>query len=93
MKPDARIRFKPDEHLLTTRGLAAFDAEQPDMVLLDINLPDGSGIDALREIKQRDADAIVLEIYSNMGIAWFGPNPDPRLDSGRDKFDGVVQQV
>ena len=27
-------------------GLAAFDAEQPDMVLLDINLPDGSGIDA-----------------------------------------------
>lgn len=24
MKPDARIRFKPDEHLLTTRELAAF---------------------------------------------------------------------
>ncbi|MFL6214608.1 MAG: sigma-54-dependent transcriptional regulator [Blastocatellia bacterium] len=49
-------------------GLAAFDAEQPDMVLLDINLPDGSGIDALREIKHRDADAIVIMITADIII-------------------------
>jgi DNA-binding response OmpR family regulator len=33
-------------------------------VLLDINLPDGSGLDALREIKQRQADAIIIMITS-----------------------------
>src|SRR5947209_19893886 len=49
-------------------GLAAFDAEQPDMVLLDINLPDGSGIDALRKIKQRDTDAIVIMITADIVI-------------------------
>src|SRR6185369_7127737 len=47
-------------------GLAAFDAEQPDMVLLDINLPDGSGIDALREIKHRDTDAVVIMITADV---------------------------
>jgi two-component system, NtrC family, response regulator AtoC len=47
-------------------GLAAFDAEQPDIVLLDINLPDGSGIDALRLIKQRDADAVVIMITADV---------------------------
>src|SRR5881409_3603566 len=41
----------------------------------------------------RDADAVVLEIDPHMRIAWFGPNPDPRLDSRRDKFDGVVQEI
>jgi two-component system, NtrC family, response regulator AtoC len=49
-------------------GLAAFDAEQPDIVLLDINLPDGSGIDALREIKQRDSDAVVIMITADIII-------------------------
>jgi two-component system, NtrC family, response regulator AtoC len=49
-------------------GLAAFDAEQPDMVLLDINLPDGSGIDALREIKHRDTDAVVIMITADVII-------------------------
>ncbi|HJQ24248.1 MAG TPA: sigma-54 dependent transcriptional regulator [Blastocatellia bacterium] len=49
-------------------GLAAFDAEQPDIVLLDINLPDGSGIDALRQIKQRDTDAVVIMITADVII-------------------------
>src|SRR5690242_3839973 len=49
-------------------GLAAFDAELPNMVLLDINLPDGSGLDALRQIKQRDADAIVVMITADVLI-------------------------
>jgi ActR/RegA family two-component response regulator len=34
-------------------ALASFEAERPAAVLLDINLPDGSGLDALREIKKR----------------------------------------
>src|SRR5947199_86705 len=34
-------------------ALAVFDTEQPSAVLLDVNLPDGSGLDVLREIKWR----------------------------------------
>ena len=43
-------------------GLAAFDAEEPTAVLLDIDLPDGSGLDALREIKSRQPDAVVIMV-------------------------------
>ena len=43
-------------------GLRAFEAEEPSAVLLDIDLPDGSGLDALREIKSRRADAVVIMI-------------------------------
>ncbi|MFL6332726.1 MAG: sigma-54-dependent transcriptional regulator [Pyrinomonadaceae bacterium] len=43
-------------------GLAAFDAEEPTAVLLDIDLPDGSGLDALREIKGRQPEAVVIMV-------------------------------
>ncbi|MDQ1686689.1 MAG: two-component system, NtrC family, response regulator AtoC, partial [Frankiaceae bacterium] len=43
-------------------GVRAFEAEEPSAVLLDIDLPDGSGLDALREIKSRRADAVVIMI-------------------------------
>jgi DNA-binding NarL/FixJ family response regulator len=40
---------------------------KPDLVLLDIRLPDGSGFDACRQILQRvpDAKVVVLTSYSN----------------------------
>jgi DNA-binding NtrC family response regulator len=47
-------------------GLAAFDLEQPTVVLLDINLPDGSGLDALREIKRRQPQAVVIIVSSSV---------------------------
>ena len=34
-------------------GLRACEEEKPDIVLLDINLPDGSGIGLLKELKKR----------------------------------------
>jgi DNA-binding NarL/FixJ family response regulator len=39
----------------------------PDMVLLDINLPDKSGIELLRVIKERQMDVAVLMISNNTG--------------------------
>src|SRR5215831_2068039 len=47
-------------------GLVAFDAEQPSVVLLDVNLPDGSGLDALREIKRKQPQAVVIIVSSSV---------------------------
>jgi DNA-binding NtrC family response regulator len=47
-------------------GIAAYDTEQPVAILLDVNLPDGSGLDILREIKRRQADAVVIMMTSNV---------------------------
>src|SRR5689334_11147009 len=49
-------------------ALATFEAEQPPMVLLDINLPDGSGLDLLGEIKQRQPQTIVIMITANVMV-------------------------
>jgi len=49
-------------------GVSTFEAEEPQAVLLDIDLPDGSGLDALREIKNRQPDAVVIMITANVLI-------------------------
>src|SRR5713101_1924739 len=50
-------------------ALSAFDTEQPAGVLLDVNLPDGSGLDGFREIKRRQPDAIVIMMTGNVLVA------------------------
>jgi two-component system, NtrC family, response regulator AtoC len=47
---------------------AAYESFQPSIVLMDINLPDGSGLDALREIKSRYEDAVVIMFTSDVVI-------------------------
>ncbi len=47
-------------------ALELFDAEQPMVVLQDVNLPDGSGLDALREYKSRQPNSIVIMITGNV---------------------------
>jgi two-component system, NtrC family, response regulator AtoC len=47
---------------------AQFTAESPGAVLLDIDLPDGSGLDALREIKHTEPEAIVIMITGNVQV-------------------------
>ncbi len=37
-----------------------FEHLRPDVILLDIRMPGGSGIDALSEIKQRDPSTVVV---------------------------------
>lgn len=58
--------FEPIEIETAQAALTAFDAETPAAVLLDINLPDGSGIDVLRKIRQRQPDAVVIMITANV---------------------------
>jgi len=49
-------------------ALKQFHAELPAAVLLDIDLPDGSGLDVLREIKREQAEAIVIMITGNVQV-------------------------
>jgi DNA-binding NtrC family response regulator len=58
--------FEPIEAETAGAAVAAFDAETPAAILLDINLPDGSGLDVLRKIRQRQADAVVIMITANV---------------------------
>lgn len=43
--------FEPIEAATASAALTAFDAEPLAAVLLDINLPDGSGLEVLRKIR------------------------------------------
>ncbi len=43
-----------------TAGLRAFDAERPDLVLLDLRLPDIRGLDVCRELRTRSAVPIII---------------------------------
>src|ERR1043165_8165038 len=58
--------FEPLEAETAAAALAAFDAEPPATIPLDINLPDASGIDVLRRIRQRQSDAVVIMITANV---------------------------
>ncbi len=50
-------------------AVQAFEAEQPAAVLLDVNLPDGSGLEALRELKRRQPDAVVIMMTGNVMVS------------------------
>jgi len=56
----------PDEVLLTasdaTEGLEIVARDRPDVVVLDLNLPDMSGLDAFRQIRRIDARIPVIFI-------------------------------
>jgi two-component system, NtrC family, response regulator AtoC len=58
--------YEPISAETAAAGLASFDAEQPAAILLDINLPDGSGLEVLRQIRHRQADAVVIMITANV---------------------------
>jgi len=47
----------------------AFCRHQPDVVVMDMLLPGASGLDALRHIRQRDADARVLMVTMHSGAS------------------------
>src|SRR3989442_3413782 len=58
--------FEPIEAETGSGALAAFEAESRAAVLLDINLPDASGLEVLRKIRQRQPDAVAIMITANV---------------------------
>ena len=49
-------------------ALEQFAEHDPPYVLLDIDLPDGSGIDVLNNIKEQDSDTIAVMITGNVDV-------------------------
>lgn len=60
--------FQPVEASSVKEALETFDSESPALTLLDINLPDGSGLDVLRQIREKQGDAVVIMITANVLI-------------------------
>src|SRR6185369_8729551 len=60
--------FESDEAGSVAAALTQFNGEAPAAVLLDIDLPDGSGLDVLRAIKREQPEAIVIMITGNVQI-------------------------
>jgi DNA-binding NtrC family response regulator len=60
--------YIPVEASSVAAALATFETEQPTVVLLDINLPDGSGLDVLREVKRRQPQSVIIMITANIMI-------------------------
>jgi DNA-binding NtrC family response regulator len=49
-------------------GLKAIEKEEPDVILCDVKLPDGNGVDFIREVKSKTplAEIILLTAYGNI---------------------------
>jgi len=47
---------------------AVFEREEPSLCLLDIELPDGSGLDILAEIKEKSPDTIAVMVTGNVDV-------------------------
>ncbi len=60
--------FAPIEADSVAEALTQFKAELPAVVLLDIDLPDGSGLDVLREIKRERPDTIAIMITGDVKV-------------------------
>lgn len=58
--------FEPVEAATASAALAAFESEPFAAVLLDINLPDGSGLEVLRKLRQREPEAVIIMITANV---------------------------
>lgn len=61
-----------------------FAEEEPGIALLDIDLPDGSGLDFLNEIKAHNSEAIVIMITGNVQVS----NTIAALRGGAHDFIG-----
>ena len=60
--------FEPIEAGTVAEAIKQFEAESPAAALLDIDLPDGSGLDVLRQIKEERPESIVIMITGNVQV-------------------------
>ncbi len=76
--------FQPLEAGNIAQAEKIFMAEEPSVALLDIDLPDGSGLDLLAKIKHQEPETIVIMITGNVIVS----NTIAALRSGAHDFIG-----
>lgn len=70
-------------------ALTAFVEAEPAIVLLDIDLPDGSGLDVLKEIKEKSPETIAVMITGNVDVG----NSVAALRGGAHDFIGKPVRI
>ncbi len=67
MRMDASLNVHQDGESVST-GIKAINEINPDIVLLDIQLPDGTGFDILEQIGERDFQVIFITAHEEFAI-------------------------
>ena len=74
--------YEPFEAASVEQAKRILSEELPSIVLLDIDLPDGSGLDVLKAIKRQTPETIVIMITGNVSV----PNTIAALRGGAHDF-------
>ncbi|MDB4969923.1 MAG: sensor hybrid histidine kinase [Myxococcales bacterium] len=77
--------FTVDEATTAAQGFASIAAHEPDLILLDINLPDMSGTEMLRRLRVNAASIMVPVIHVSAAYV-HGSDIGAALDSGADGY-------
>lgn len=72
------------EAATVAEALTMFEQYEPSIAILDIDLPDGSGLDLLTQIKEERPDTIVVMVTGNVDV----PNVTAALRGGAHDFIG-----
>jgi DNA-binding NtrC family response regulator len=70
-------------------AMKMFAEEEPAIVLLDIDLPDGSGLDVLRKVKEQNPETIAVMITGNVDVE----NTVAALRGGAHDFIGKPVRI
>ena len=76
--------YEPVEASSVAEAVRVFAEEHPRVALLDIDLPDGSGLDVLNRIKEEQPETLVIMITGNVNV----PNVLTALRGGAYDFIG-----
>lgn len=82
-------QYEVSEAESVATAMKAFADEQPAIVLLDINLPDGSGLDILNHIKELSSETIAVMITGNVDVG----NTVAALRGGAHDFIGKPVRI
>ncbi len=74
--------YEPVQAGSVAQAIEVFGRGSPAVALLDIDLPDGSGLDILNQIKERQSDIIAVMITGNVNV----PNVITALRGGAHDF-------
>ncbi len=87
------------EAATVAEAISAADQARPDVVLMDVRLPDGSGVDACREIKKSHPDirVVMLTSYSDeeaiVGAVMAGANGYLLKQADSDQLTRAIREA